>query len=274
MAGEARTAAGAIGHELLAGNGITTDRPCKLARLPWRRWRQLAVGERIEFRFVSLRPIFVALPGTRRGIPGGVERRRIDLRPGGEFGKACESPQQRCGQRAGAYRQSYTALHRASPPVLPSALKTLHRFRPATISADSDLVLGGGDGAVVVDPGELERAAFIDPRGKLQKRIGRNGSFEVDAEHGFAVELARELVDDLARNGVAARVLAETRLHDVRKQGLDFDDLALLGVLRQLGAWRFGHDSLPKFQISRRSRRRSPSPASGGRRASHHWSWQ
>src|SRR3954470_2153258 len=105
--------------------------------------------------------------------------------------------------------------------------------RPPRISSsgDRDLLLGRDLRAVVVDPGEGEGAALLGLELELHVGIGRDRRLEVGREERLAVELDGELVDDLARNDRAGAVAALPRLHDVRNEGLDLDEVALLGGL-------------------------------------------
>src|ERR1700722_3104820 len=103
-------------------------------------------------------------------------------------------------------------------------------------SCHLDLAVFRRHGAVVVEPGEAEGAAFGHPRRELDVGVGRDRRLEVDAEHELVVERGGELVDDLARDELAALVLAKAGLHDVGDQRPDLDHLALLRALGQLDA--------------------------------------
>src|SRR5262249_4653503 len=107
--------------------------------------------------------------------------------------------------------------------------------------------------AVVVDPGEAEGAALLDPDGELKIRIGGDRGLEVARERERAVELAGKTVDDLARHERAGFVLAQAGFHRMPEQGLDLDDLAFFRLSRNFD---------PRF-ISHRTLRSSLSPPCG-----------
>src|SRR5262249_59608661 len=86
-------------------------------------------------------------------------------------------------------------------------------------------------GAVIVDPGETERAALLEANRKLEIWVGRDRRLEIAGERQRAVELAGEAIDDLARHERAGLVLTQAGFHRMREQGLDLDDLALFGFL-------------------------------------------
>src|ERR1035441_2668504 len=79
---------------------------------------------------------------------------------------------------------------------------------------------------------------------ELHVRVGGDRRIKIGAEYRLAVELARELVDDLARDRLPVLILALTRLHNVRHQRLDLDEIAFLGFLRKLQPRFFRHVSL------------------------------
>src|SRR5262245_12316422 len=89
------------------------------------------------------------------------------------------------------------------------------------VSGHGNFFFRGGDRAVVIGPGELERPALFYLGMKLDVRVGGDRRIHVGREHRLAVKFTRELVDDLARNCLPIFVLALTRLHDVGQQGLD-----------------------------------------------------
>src|SRR5262249_46203823 len=107
-----------------------------------------------------------------------------------------------------------------------------------------DRLVGGDHGTIIVDPAEPEGPAALDLCSELDERIGCDSGFEVGGEHALAIKVARELVDDLARDRVAALVLAEPGLHRMRQERLDLDNLAFFGFLWNLSPRRRCHDAL------------------------------
>src|SRR6185312_6518899 len=65
-------------------------------------------------------------------------------------------------------------------------------------------------------------------------RIGRDRLVKRGVENRLAVVGAHERRNDVARNQLADVVVPEAGLHDVRDQRLDRDDLAALGLLRNI----------------------------------------
>src|SRR5262245_54005228 len=99
-------------------------------------------------------------------------------------------------------------------------------------SCDRDRLIDTDRGAVVVNPGEIEDPAFLDPHRKLQIRIGGDRRFEVACEHWLPVEAAREAIDDITRNELATLILPLAVLHDMGDQRLDLDDVTFLAFFR------------------------------------------
>src|SRR5262247_3204886 len=95
--------------------------------------------------------------------------------------------------------------------------------------------------AVVIPPGEVERAALFDLGGELEVGIRCDRGVEVAAKHRPSVELARERIDDLARDDVAVLVPAQAIFHDVGNQRLDLNDLSPSGLLRHPDARSLDH---------------------------------
>src|SRR5580704_1014219 len=88
--------------------------------------------------------------------------------------------------------------------------------------------------AVLVGPGERQRAAFGSDGEERDERIGGNGGIKLGAEHFLAVIGADEVVDDVARDRLAGNADAVAGLHHVRDQRLDLDDVAFLGACRNM----------------------------------------
>jgi hypothetical protein len=63
--------------------------------------------------------------------------------------------------------------------------------------------------SIVIDPGQHDRAGFLRPKLELDVRIGGDRRLEINREDFLAVDRAGELVEDLAGDGVAARILAQ-----------------------------------------------------------------
>src|SRR6188474_306548 len=120
--------------------------------------------------------------------------------------------------------------------------------RDSISSADGDLLFADDRGAVVVMPRQHDRARFHRLELELDVRVCRDGRLEVGGEHLLAGDRAGELLQDLARDGIALRVLALTGFHDVGDERLYLDDIALLGFfLVELDARLDGggHDECP-----------------------------
>src|SRR5262245_12010994 len=90
--------------------------------------------------------------------------------------------------------------------------------------------------AAIFHPGELEFAGAWHLHEKGQERVGGDAWVQISLEHLGAGKAGGERIDDVARDHLAIRVLALTRLHDVRNQGLDFDQVTDLGGVGQLYA--------------------------------------
>src|SRR5580698_8226293 len=102
------------------------------------------------------------------------------------------------------------------------------------ISFDGDVGGGGFGKTVVADPLKIELSASRHHREKRKERVGCGCGEQVGAENLLAFEAAGETCDDVARHHLARRRVAITRLHDVRHQRLDFDDVAIPGFLRHV----------------------------------------
>src|ERR1700727_1342936 len=74
--------------------------------------------------------------------------------------------------------------------------------------------------AVLVGPGERERAAFGGGGEERDERIGGDGGIKLGAEHFLAVIGADEVVDDVARDRLAGDADAIAGLPHVRDQRL------------------------------------------------------
>src|SRR5882724_5174317 len=103
-----------------------------------------------------------------------------------------------------------------------------------TVSFDSDVRSLGLREAVVAGPLELDRAARSRDREERDEGIGRDRREEVCAEYFQPVIGAHELGDDVARDRLAHIVVPIAGLHLVRDQRLDRDDVALLGLGRDV----------------------------------------
>src|SRR5262245_14185625 len=71
---------------------------------------------------------------------------------------------------------------------------------------DGDLLARLIHSAVVVGPGEVERARRVGGHEEREVRVGRNGTGPIGADHLAAVVAAGELVEDLARDEVVLGV--------------------------------------------------------------------
>src|SRR5262245_27267622 len=105
---------------------------------------------------------------------------------------------------------------------------------PLAPSLDNDVRRLGHREAVVARPGELELAALGRHREERQERVRGDRREQVGAEDLLAVIGADELADDVARNRLAHVVVAIAGLHLVLDQRLDDDDLAFLGLRRNV----------------------------------------
>src|SRR5262249_3658072 len=141
VTGEARAAAGAVGSELRADSRIAGDRPGELARRRWRR-RRGQHGERVKLRRIPLRPLVITMPWPRRDIAVDSERHWRRALCGDSRGIDAEGGRDNRGER----RRKGSRAH----------------------LADRDAFVRRDRGAVVVDPGEAERAALFDPYGELK----------------------------------------------------------------------------------------------------------
>src|SRR5207244_13262147 len=83
-------------------------------------------------------------------------------------------------------------------------------------------------------PLELERAARSRDCLERDERVGGDRWIKVGAEHFQPVIDAYELGDDVARDRLADVVVPIAGFHLVRDQRLDRDDLALLGLGRNV----------------------------------------
>src|SRR6185295_7660737 len=68
--------------------------------------------------------------------------------------------------------------------------------------------------------------------------IGRDRREQVGAKNLLAIVAAGEAGDDVARDQLAGRRMAEAGLHDVRHQRLDLDDVATFRLLRNVDQHR------------------------------------
>src|SRR5690348_7030894 len=92
----------------------------------------------------------------------------------------------------------------------------------------------------VAGPLEHDGSALLRDREEGDERIRGNRRGEGRAEDLGAVIGAEQFGDDVARDHLALIGAAEARLHDVRDQRLDLDDLAAFGGLRYVDQ-RAGH---------------------------------
>jgi hypothetical protein len=88
--------------------------------------------------------------------------------------------------------------------------------------------------AVIRGPIEGDHPALRREREEGDERVRGNRREQIRAEHLHAVIRAGEPVDDIARNRVAYLVATVARLHRMRHQGLDLDDLTALGLGRHV----------------------------------------
>src|SRR5690606_36537014 len=149
---------------------------------------------------------------------------------------------------------------RSAPPARARASRSCRYLivcvRGRARSGDRYFLLVLEDGAVVVEPRELERPRLRNPDRKGKIRVRRNRGMPIAVKNFLAVELGRERLDDLARDRLALRVLALTAFHFVRDQRFHFYDLAGFGLARHTNAGcRFYHDVSSEFSRSSSSRR-------------------
>src|SRR5262245_4558541 len=104
----------------------------------------------------------------------------------------------------------------------------------ASVSFDGDVGSLGLRETVVAGPLELDRAARGRDCEERDERIGGDRREQIGAEYFQSVIGAHELGDDVARDRLADIVVPVAGLHLVRDQRLDRDDLALLGLGRNV----------------------------------------
>src|SRR6266436_9264530 len=139
-----------------------------------------------------------------------------------------------------------------------------HRRAPCRLvvapsSPDQEIVSQREDAATILPPEKVKPPTRCRAEVELKIGIGSHGLIQVDAKHHLVVVAADKLVDDLARNHLAAAVTAQSRLHFMFDQGLDLNNLALYCGAGHLHAWCRGGHFPPPFYI-RRTRSLQPRP--------------
>src|ERR1700738_1917130 len=129
----------------------------------------------------------------------------------------------------------------------------------APSSSDQEVVSQREDAATILFPDEVKPTTRCRAEVELKIGIGSHGLIHVDAEYHLVVVAADKLVDDLARNHLAAAVTAQSRFHLMFDQGLDLNNLALRCGAGHLHAWSRGGHFPPPFYV-RRTRWYQPRP--------------
>src|SRR6266849_879576 len=102
---------------------------------------------------------------------------------------------------------------------------------------------------IVVGPAELQRPALRRHREEGDERVRRDRLMQVGAEDLCAVVGAHEQIDDITRNCDAGFVAPIPGFHHMRDQRLDLDDLAALGLGRNVDEGA-GHGQLYSRQAA------------------------
>src|SRR5262245_34963203 len=102
---------------------------------------------------------------------------------------------------------------------------------------------------VVPAPFELELAALGRDRRERQEGVGGDRREQLGAENLLSVIGADEQIDDVARQHIAGAVGAVAGLHHMGDQRLDLDDVAALGLGRNVDE-RAGHGQIPSRQAA------------------------
>src|SRR5258708_24709289 len=117
-----------------------------------------------------------------------------------------------------------------APPQRQQARQT----NAAPASFDDDRARFGCRKPVVAAPAKAQRAALGRGGEECDERISRDRRRQFGAEDLFAVIAAGEPGDDVARDEVSVGADPKAALHRVRDQRLDLDDLAALGLRRDV----------------------------------------